>query len=124
MGKDLADHDVLAVGNQRLIRCKAVRQTDKMWDKERLAGLTIGPGDLLNIGTHSKTKLYPTLLPAPVPLQLQEEGEGTADEAASDPPSPKEAGKENVEVDENKNEQKAEDDVEIEGGRAFRTRRS
>ena len=111
MGKDLADHDVLAVGNQRLIRCKAVRQTDKMWGKERLAGLTIGPGDLLEIATHWKTKLYPCLPPAPVPLQ--EEGEGTADEAASDPPSPKEVESENVEVDENKNEQKAGGDVEI-----------
>ncbi len=30
MGRDLADHDVLAVGNQRLFRCKAVKQTDKI----------------------------------------------------------------------------------------------
>ena len=69
LGKDLADHDILAVGNQRLIRCKAVRQTDQMWDKERLAGLSIGPSDLLKIATHSKMKLCPTLPPAPIPLR-------------------------------------------------------
>ena len=32
--KDIADHDILAVGDQKLIRCKAMRQRDKMWDKE------------------------------------------------------------------------------------------
>ena len=111
LGKDLADHDILAVGNQRLIRCKAVRQTDQMWDKERLAGLSIGPSDLLKIATHSKMKLYPTLPPAPVPLR--DEGEATADEAASDPPSPKEVGPGNAENDREKEDSGG--DHEIEG---------
>ena len=34
LGKDASVHDILAVGDQRLVRCKAVRQTDKMWEKE------------------------------------------------------------------------------------------
>ena len=71
-----------------------------MWDKARLAGLSIGPSDLLKIATHSKMKLYPTLPPAPVPLR--DEGEATADEAASDPPSPKEVGPGNVDKDKEK----------------------
>ena len=109
-GKDLADHDILAVGNQRLIRCKAVRQSDQMWDKERLAGLSIGPSDLLKIATHSKMKLYPTLPPAPVPLR--DEGEATADEAASDPPSPKEVGPGNVNKDKEKEDSGGENEIE------------
>ena len=92
LGKDNADHDILAVGNQRLVRCRAIRQTDKMWDKERLAGLAIGPSDLLKLATHSKVKLLPAVPPMPRPVQNQGEVEGdvTADEAASDPPSPEE----------------------------------
>ncbi len=86
LGKDIADHDFLAVGDQKLIRCKAVRQTDKMWDKEKLAGLKISPADLLKLATHSKVKLLPAIAPVPVPIR--DEGEGPADEAASDPPSP------------------------------------
>ena len=90
LGKDAADHDILAVGNQKLVRCKAVRQTDKLWDKEKLVGLTIGPGDLLKLATHSQVKVLPAVPPMPIPVRDQEEGEeeATADEAASDPPSP------------------------------------
>ena len=84
LGKDLSDHDILAVGSQRLVRCKAVRQTDKMWEKERLAGLEIGPSDLLKIATHSKVKLLPSMPPLPIPVH---EPEASPDEAASDPPS-------------------------------------
>ena len=68
LGKDISDHHILAVGDEKLIRCRAVRQTDKMWDKERLVGLTIGPPDLLKIAKHSKFKrsscspLFPHLL--------------------------------------------------------------
>ena len=90
LGKDAADHDILAVGNQKLVRRKAVRQTDKLWDKERLVGLTIGPGDLLKLATHSQVKVLPAVPPMPIPVRDQEEveEEATADEAASDPPSP------------------------------------
>ena len=86
LGKDISDHHILAVGNEKLIRCRAVRQTDKMCDKERLVGLTIGPADLLKIATHSKVKLLPAIPPPALPVR--DEGDGTADEAASDPPSP------------------------------------
>ena len=85
-GKDISDHHILAVGNEKLIRCRAVRQADKMWDKERLVGLTIGPADLLKIATHSKVKLLPASPPPVMPVR--DGGDGTADEAASDPPSP------------------------------------
>ena len=67
----------------------------------------------MKIATHSKTKLYPSLPPAPVPLQ--EDGEGTTDEAASDPPSPQEVEKEKNEAEEDQNQTRAGDDVEIEG---------
>ncbi len=76
----------VAVGNEKLIRCRAVRQSDKMWDKERLVGLTIGPADLLKIAAHSKVKLLPAIPPPVMPVR--DGGDGTADEAASDPPSP------------------------------------
>ena len=85
----------------------------RAWFSQRLDGLTIGPGDLLKIAIHSKTKLFPSVPPAPIPIR--DEGEVTADEAASDPPSPKEVEAENVKVDENKNDPGAEGDVEIEG---------
>ena len=83
-GKDLSDHDILAVGDQRLVRCKSVRQTDKMWDDKMLASLVIGPSDLLKIATHSKVKLIPSMPPLPVPVREEEE---PSPEAASDPPS-------------------------------------
>ena len=86
LGKDISDHQIVAVGNEKLIRCRAVRQTDKMWDKERSVGLTIGPADVLKIATHSKVKLLPAIPPPAMPVR--DEGDGTADEAASDPPSP------------------------------------
>ena len=84
LGKDLSDHDILAVGDQRLVRCKAVRQTDQMWDERKLAGLTIGPSDLLKIATHSKVKVVPAMPPLPAPVREEEPSPG---EAASDPPS-------------------------------------
>ena len=54
--------------------------------------MTIGPSDLLKLATHSQVKLLPAVPPMPIPVRAQEEveGEATADEAASDPPSPKE----------------------------------
>ena len=84
LGKDLSDHDILAVGDQRLVRCKSVRQTDQMWDDKMLASLVIGPSDLLKIATHSKVKLMPSMPPLPVPVREEEE---PSPEAASDPPS-------------------------------------
>ena len=83
LGKDSADHDVLAVGDQKLVRCKAIRQTDQIWDAERLTSMTISPSDLLKLATHSKVRVLP--LPAPRPLAVA--NAGTPDEAASDPPS-------------------------------------
>ena len=86
LGKDAADHDVLAVGDQKLVRCKAIRHTDQIWDAERLTSMTISPSDLLKLATHSKVRVLP--LPAPSPLAIA--SAGTPDEAASDPPSDKE----------------------------------
>ena len=54
LGKDAADHDILAVGDQKLVRCKAFRQTDQIWDAGRLTSLSISPSDLLKLATHSK----------------------------------------------------------------------
>ena len=86
LGKDAADHDVLAVGDQKLVRCKAIRQTDQLWDAGRLTTMTISPSDLLKLATHSKVRVLP--LPAPRPIAVA--NAGTPDEAASDPPSEKE----------------------------------
>ena len=58
-----------------------------------MVGLAIGPGDLLKLATHSQVKLLPAVPPMPIPVRGEEEageGDATADEAASDPPSPEE----------------------------------
>ena len=90
LGKDAADHDILAVGDQKLVRCKAVRQTDQLWDAGRLTSLAISPSDLLKLATHSKVRVLPLPAPPPVPVAP------TPDEAASDPPSDKEHGEETL----------------------------
>ena len=51
-----------------------------------MVGLTIGPADLLNIAAHSKVKLLAAIPPPALPVR--DEGDGRADEVASDPPSP------------------------------------
>ena len=86
IGKDHSDHDLLFTGGGRILRAKAVRQTQTgdLWDAEFLSSIQIGPEDLLKTYTHSTVRIPPGLPPAAFPIA---EGVETADEATSDPPS-------------------------------------
>ena len=66
LGKDSFDHDLVAVGDNEVLRCKAVRKASEEWDGEAILGLKVSPE---NLRRGSKTVLKQGRLP-PVDVQL------------------------------------------------------
>ena len=66
LGKDNFDHDLVAVGDNEVLRCKAVRKASEEWDGEAILGLKVSPE---NLRRGSKTVLKQGRLP-PVDVQL------------------------------------------------------
>lgn len=70
LGKDAMDHDLVLVGTNEIVRCKAVRKTGEHWDGELLVRASVGPWDMKR-GVHTtqmETKL--TNVPGPELLQM------------------------------------------------------
>eukprot|EP00434_Breviolum_minutum_P013358 symbB.v1.2.011770.t1/scaffold750.1/size323489/22 len=66
LGKDSFGHDLVAVGDNEVLRCKAVRKASEEWDGEAILGLKVSPE---NLRRGSKTVLKQGRLP-PVDVQL------------------------------------------------------
>ena len=64
LGKDAMDHDLVLVGTNEIVRCKAVRKTGEHWDGELLVGATVGPWDMRR-GAHTKMETKPISTPVP-----------------------------------------------------------
>ena len=64
LGKDGQDHDLVLVGPNEVVRCKAVRKTGEHWDGELLCSASIGPWDLRR-GVHTKVEVQPLKHPVP-----------------------------------------------------------
>ena len=45
LGKDEADHDIVAVGTRELVKSKAVRKVAEHWNGDMILGLELGPWD-------------------------------------------------------------------------------
>jgi hypothetical protein len=64
--KDEADHDIVAVGENEIIRSKAVRKTAEHWDAAALLALQVGPWDMKR-GTQTLLQpSKPAVHPVPV----------------------------------------------------------
>ena len=88
LGKDSADHDIVATGDSEITRSKAIRVTHLSWDAQDIVNLKINPWETTGY-THSRVKV--AALPPIEPVMPQESPDEQAeDEAASDPPSPQE----------------------------------
>jgi len=46
LGKDNFDHDAVAVGDNEVLRCKAVRKASEEWDGAAILSLTVSPENL------------------------------------------------------------------------------
>ncbi len=78
IGKDTFDHDLVAVSDGEVLRCKAVREASEEWDGEAILSLKIAPENLRR-GIRAVVKLG--RLP-PVDVQLL--GGGPHDKDAED----------------------------------------
>ena len=64
LGKDGAGHDVLGVGENEVVRTKALRRTANLWSDEDALLLKIGPWDTTGYTYyHAKTLALPPILP-------------------------------------------------------------
>ena len=64
LGKDGAGHDVLGIGENEVVRTKALRRTAKLWSAEDALLLKIGPWDTTGYTySHAKTPALPPILP-------------------------------------------------------------
>ena len=82
--KDEADHDIVAVGAQEVLRSKAVRKIAEHWDGSFLVSLEIGPWDLKRGVQTLVQQVKPSGQPLPR-LHVSPDGveaEGDADERA------------------------------------------
>ena len=66
LGKDNFDHDLVAVGDNEVLRCKAVREASEEWDGSAFLSLIVSPE---NLRRGSRTVVKPASLP-PVDIQL------------------------------------------------------
>ncbi|CAK8995861.1 Retrovirus-related Pol polyprotein from transposon TNT 1-94 [Includes: Protease [Durusdinium trenchii] len=64
LGKDSMDHDLVLVGTNEIVRCKAVRKTGEHWDGELLVGAIVGPWDMKR-GAHTRMETKPISTPVP-----------------------------------------------------------
>jgi hypothetical protein len=64
--KDEADHDIVAVGENEIIRSKAVRKTAEHWDAAALLALQVGPWDMKRGTQTSLQPSRPAVHPVPV----------------------------------------------------------
>ena len=118
LGKNAADHDVLAIGDHKLVRCKSVRHANKIWDSGRLMSLAIGPGDLLK----SPFQIEDPPAFAPLPYEASQDTASASDaaqKAADAVGSPSRVSREEVppEVEADSAEVAVELDVELEDER-------
>ena len=64
LGKDGAGHDVLGIGENEVVRTKALRRTANLWSAEDALLLKIGPWDTTGYTySHAKTPALPPILP-------------------------------------------------------------
>ena len=64
LGKDGAGHDVVGVGENEVVRTKALRRTANLWSAEDALLLKIGPWDTTGYTySHAKTPALPPILP-------------------------------------------------------------
>ena len=64
LGKDGAGHDVLGIGENEVVRTKALRRTANLWSAEDALCLKIGPWDTTGYTySHAKTPALPPILP-------------------------------------------------------------
>ena len=68
LGKDEADHDIVAVGADEVIKSKAVRKTSEVWDASALVSLQICPWNVKRSSVHHQMRVSPnTPLPSLLP---------------------------------------------------------
>ena len=66
LGKDNFDHDLVAVGDNEVLRCKAVRKASEEWNGAAILSLKVSPE---NLRRGSRTVVKPASLP-PVDIKL------------------------------------------------------